>query len=104
MQTRSRRVAMSRPSRRTVLAQGSGALALAATSAFPAPPPAPFFPFPGGNGALPLTKVSPKKSTLVLQRRRPPLLETPFTDFDQQVFTPNDKFFVRWHWSVIPTE
>ena len=41
---------------------------------------------------------------MVLQRSRPPLLETPFTDFDQQVFTPNDKFFVRWHWSLIPTQ
>jgi DMSO/TMAO reductase YedYZ molybdopterin-dependent catalytic subunit len=41
---------------------------------------------------------------MVLQRSRPPLLETAFTDFDNQVFTPNDKFFVRWHWSVIPTD
>jgi DMSO/TMAO reductase YedYZ molybdopterin-dependent catalytic subunit len=24
--------------------------------------------------------------------------------FDQSVFTPNDRFFVRWHWAVIPTE
>ncbi|HEY2835592.1 MAG TPA: molybdopterin-dependent oxidoreductase [Rhizomicrobium sp.] len=95
---------MSRPSRRAVLAQGSGALALAATSAFAAPPGAPDFPFPGGNGARPLTKDFPQKSTMVLQRSRPPLLETPFTDFDNQVFTPNDKFFVRWHWSVIPTQ
>ena len=23
--------------------------------------------------------------------------------FDQGVFTPNDRFFVRWHWAVIPT-
>jgi DMSO/TMAO reductase YedYZ molybdopterin-dependent catalytic subunit len=41
---------------------------------------------------------------MVLQRSRPPMLETPFADFDQGVFTPNDKFFVRWHWSDIPTE
>ena len=95
---------MSAPSRRSVLAQGGGALALAATSAFAAPPTAPDFPFPGGNGAHPLTKDFPQKSTMVLQRSRPPLLETPFTDFDNQVFTPNDKFFVRWHWSVIPTQ
>ena len=95
---------MSGPSRRTILAQGSGALVLAATSAFAAPPNAPDFPFPGGNGARPLTKDFPQKSTMVLQRSRPPLLETPFTDFDSQVFTPNDKFFVRWHWSVIPTQ
>ena len=94
---------MSAPSRRAILAQGSGALALAATPAFAAPPAAPDFAFPGGNGARPLTKDFPQKGTMVLQRSRPPLLETPFTDFDNQVFTPNEKFFVRWHWSVIPT-
>jgi DMSO/TMAO reductase YedYZ molybdopterin-dependent catalytic subunit len=79
-------------------------LALTAGSAFAGPPAAPDFPFPGGNGARPLTKDFPQKGTMVLQRSRPPLLETAFTDFDNQVFTPNDKFFVRWHWSVIPTE
>jgi hypothetical protein len=36
-------------------------------------------------------------------RTRPPLLETPIEVFDQSVFTPNDKFYVRWHWSNIPT-
>ena len=41
---------------------------------------------------------------MILQRTRPPLLETPFEVFDQGVFTPNDRFFVRWHWSVIPTD
>src|SRR5579871_6162770 len=95
---------MSRPSRRAVLAQASSALALAATPAFAAPAAAPDFAFPGGNGARPLTKDFPQKSTMVLQRSRQPLLETPFTDFDDQVFTPNDKFFVRWHWSVLPGE
>ena len=40
---------------------------------------------------------------MVLQRTRPPLLETPFEVFDHGVFTPNDRFFVRWHWAVIPT-
>ena len=41
---------------------------------------------------------------MILQRTRPPLLETPFEVFDQGVFTPNDRFFVRWHWASIPTE
>ncbi len=41
---------------------------------------------------------------MIVQRTRPPLLETPFEVFDQGVFTPNDRFYVRWHWSVIPTE
>jgi DMSO/TMAO reductase YedYZ molybdopterin-dependent catalytic subunit len=32
------------------------------------------------------------------------LLETPFEVFDHGVFTPNDQFFVRWHWALIPIE
>jgi DMSO/TMAO reductase YedYZ molybdopterin-dependent catalytic subunit len=90
-------------SRRAILAQGGSALVLAATKVGAAPQ-APDFPFPGGNGARPLTKDFPQKGVMVLQRTRPPMLETPFQDFDTGVFTPNDKFFVRWHWSNIPTE
>ncbi len=41
---------------------------------------------------------------MILQCTRPPLLETPFEVFDRGVFTPNDQFYVRWHWAVIPTE
>src|SRR6185503_9468327 len=95
---------MSAPSRRTVLAQTGSMLALAASPALAAAPMPPEFAFPGGNGARPLAKDFPQKGSMVLQRSRPPLLETPFTDFDSGVFTPNEKFFVRWHWSVIPTE
>jgi DMSO/TMAO reductase YedYZ molybdopterin-dependent catalytic subunit len=40
---------------------------------------------------------------MVLQRARPPLLETPFEVFDQGIFTPNDRFYVRWHIANIPT-
>ena len=39
---------------------------------------------------------------MVLQRARPPLLETPFEVFDQGIFTPNDRFYVRWHLANIP--
>jgi DMSO/TMAO reductase YedYZ molybdopterin-dependent catalytic subunit len=39
---------------------------------------------------------------MILQRTRPPLLETPWDVFDKSVFTPNDQFYVRWHWAVIP--
>jgi DMSO/TMAO reductase YedYZ molybdopterin-dependent catalytic subunit len=95
---------MSAPSRRAVLSQAGSLLALAATPALGATPSVPDFSFPGGNGARPLAHDFPQKSTMVLQRSRPPLLETPFTDFDSGVFTPNEKFFVRWHWSVIPSE
>jgi DMSO/TMAO reductase YedYZ molybdopterin-dependent catalytic subunit len=41
---------------------------------------------------------------MILQRARPPLLETPFEVFDLGCFTPNDQFYVRWHWAQIPTE
>jgi DMSO/TMAO reductase YedYZ molybdopterin-dependent catalytic subunit len=61
-------------------------------------------PFPGGVGERPITTTFPTKGAMVLQRSRPPLLETPFEVFDNGVFTPNDQFFVRWHWSAIPTE
>ena len=41
---------------------------------------------------------------MILQRMRPPLLETPFEVFDRGALTPNDQFYVRWHWAVIPTQ
>lgn len=58
----------------------------------------------GGPAERPLTAAFPQKGTMVLQRTRPPLLETPFEVFDQGVFTPNDRFFVRWHWAAIPEQ
>jgi DMSO/TMAO reductase YedYZ molybdopterin-dependent catalytic subunit len=61
-------------------------------------------PLPGGPDERAMTTAFPQKGALILQRTRPPLLETPFDAFDQSVFTPNDLFFVRWHWAVIPTE
>jgi len=32
------------------------------------------------------------------------MLETPFDVFDHGVFTPNNRFFVRWHLAYIPTQ
>ena len=61
-------------------------------------------PLPGGPDERQITTAFPEKGALILQRTRPPLLETPLDVFDQSVFTPNDRFFVRWHWSLIPTE
>jgi DMSO/TMAO reductase YedYZ molybdopterin-dependent catalytic subunit len=60
-------------------------------------------PLPDGPDERALTTAFPEKGAMILQRTRPPLLETPFEVFDQSVFTPNDRFFVRWHWAVIPT-
>ncbi len=59
---------------------------------------------PGGPDERPLTTAFPQKGQMILQRTRPPLLETPFEVFDRGIFTPNDQFFVRWHWAVIPEQ
>ena len=59
---------------------------------------------PGGPDARTIVTDFPHKGPMILQRSRPPLLETPFAAFDKGVFTPNDQFYVRWHWAVIPTE
>lgn len=61
-------------------------------------------PLPGGPDRRAMTTAFPQKGPMILQRTRPPLLETPFEVFDRGVFTPNDSFYVRWHWAVIPTE
>lgn len=61
-------------------------------------------PLPGGPGGRPVTSDFPQKRDMILQRARPPLLETPFEVYDQGVFTPNDRFYVRWHWAMIPTD
>jgi DMSO/TMAO reductase YedYZ molybdopterin-dependent catalytic subunit len=55
------------------------------------------------NGSRPLTSDFPQKSNMILQRTRPPLLETPFEVFDHGVLTPSDRFYVRWHLANIPT-
>ena len=45
----------------------------------------------------------PQKRPMILLTSRPPQLETPFGVFNEGVLTPNDAFFVRYHWSGIPT-
>jgi sulfite dehydrogenase len=44
----------------------------------------------------------PQKRPLIVLTNRPPQLETPFGIFNDGVLTPNDAFFVRYHWSAIP--
>jgi DMSO/TMAO reductase YedYZ molybdopterin-dependent catalytic subunit len=58
---------------------------------------------PGGPGARQITTTFPQKGPMILQRTRPPLLETPFEVFDKGVSTPVDQFYVRWYWALIPT-
>lgn len=60
--------------------------------------------FPFVNGDRKRVETFPQKGAMVLQRARPPMLETPFEVFDQGVFTPNERFYVRWHLANIPTE
>src|SRR5271169_6719100 len=57
---------------------------------------------PGGPDKRELSTAFPQKAQMIVQRTRPPLLETPWDVYDRSVFTPNDRFFVRWHWAVIP--
>jgi DMSO/TMAO reductase YedYZ molybdopterin-dependent catalytic subunit len=94
--------------RRSFLGQaGAGGLALVSGAAWVAPAGAETLvdlPLPEGPKARVITTSFPQKASMILQRTRPPLLETPFEVFDRGVFTPNDSFFVRWHWAVIPTE
>ncbi|HTY67030.1 MAG TPA: molybdopterin-dependent oxidoreductase [Alphaproteobacteria bacterium] len=90
------------PSRRAFLGQAGAGIVLGA---------APVFaetilklPLPGGPQERTITTAFPQKGPMILQRTRPPLLETPMEVFDRGIFTPNDQFFVRWHWAVIPGE
>ncbi|MDP5102609.1 MAG: molybdopterin-dependent oxidoreductase [Erythrobacter sp.] len=55
---------------------------------------------PGGPSLRPLTPLFPGKGEMIVQRIRPPVLETPMTVFDQGTITPNDRFFVRWNWEM----
>jgi DMSO/TMAO reductase YedYZ molybdopterin-dependent catalytic subunit len=58
---------------------------------------------PGGPSLRPLEPRFPGKGEMVVQRIRPPLLETPMAVFREGIITPNDRHFVRWNWPM-PTE
>ena len=94
--TRSGKAAI--PVSRRHFLHGAGAALIAA----PAAAATVELPLLGGPTQRALTTEFPQKKQMILQRTRPPLLETPLDVFDQGVFTPNDRFFVRWHWSLIP--
>ncbi len=57
---------------------------------------------PFKRGRRPLVAF-PQKRPLMVMTTRPPQLETPFHIFNENIFTPNDAFFVRWHLANIPT-
>jgi sulfite dehydrogenase (cytochrome) subunit A len=83
--------------RRTVI-KASGALALAAS---PLQALAQTVTLPFDNGERPIAKY-PQKRPMIRLTSRPPQLETPFAVFNENVITPNDAFFVRYHLANIP--
>src|ERR1700738_4001517 len=56
---------------------------------------------PFDNGERPLVKY-PQKRPMIGLTSRPPQLETPFSVFNENVVTPNDAFFVRYHLADVP--
>jgi sulfite dehydrogenase (cytochrome) subunit A len=56
---------------------------------------------PFENGSRELVAF-PGKRPLIVITSRPPQLETPFSVFNERLLTPNDAFFVRYHWSGLP--
>src|ERR1700755_2071270 len=56
---------------------------------------------PFENGERPLVKY-PQKRPMIGLTSRPPQLKTPFSVFDENVITPSDAFFVRYHLAGIP--
>lgn len=86
--------------RRTLIA--SAGLGLAG-SAMAAPRGLADLRLPGGPSLRPLSPKFPQKGAMIVQRVRPPLLETPFEVFDTGIITPNDRFFVRWSGGAMPT-
>ncbi len=85
--------------RRTVL-KGSSAVA---TALLPLKAFADTVTLPIGNGERPIVKY-PQKRPMIGLTQRPPQLETPFSVFNENVITPNDAFFVRYHLAGIPLE
>jgi DMSO/TMAO reductase YedYZ molybdopterin-dependent catalytic subunit len=96
------RTRFSSPTRRSLLqTTGAGSLALLSAPAWA--DTIIRLPQKGGPVERTVTTAFPQKGAMILQRTRPPLLETPWEVFNKGVFTPNDQFYVRWHWAGIPT-
>jgi sulfite dehydrogenase (cytochrome) subunit A len=58
---------------------------------------------PFENGERPIVKY-PQKRPMIGLTSRPPQLETPFAVFNENVITPNDAFFVRYHLADVPLD
>src|SRR6476646_6709914 len=84
--------------------QGAGGLAFAlASGAFGRRAWAQSATLPFANGKRPLVQY-PQKRPLIRLTTRPPQLETPMPVFDENVITPNEAFFVRYHLAVAPPQ
>src|SRR5690606_13991653 len=79
---------------------GAGAALLTAPAALRAEDAARVV-LPFANGGRPLVRL-PGKRPMIGLTARPPQLETPFEVFNHGMLTPNDAFFVRYHFSDIP--
>ncbi len=55
---------------------------------------------PGGPSLRAMDPAFPGKGEMIVQRIRPPLLETPMEVFREGIITPNDRHFVRWNWDL----
>ena len=87
--------------RRDLLTGGAVSAVLAGAGFAPNVAKADNVTLPFGAGDRPLVKV-PGKRPLIGLTARPPQLETPFSVFNENVITPNDAFFVRYHLADIP--
>jgi sulfite dehydrogenase (cytochrome) subunit A len=58
---------------------------------------------PFENGERPIVKY-PQKRPMIGLTSRPPQLETPFAVFNENLITPNDAFFVRYHLADVPLD
>ena len=74
----------------SIAAGGSAALAASSVE----------LPFANGTRTL---AAYPQKRPLIVLTTLPVQLETPFSVFDENIMTPNDAFFVRWHLAGMPT-
>ena len=83
---------------RSAVAAGIGA---AAAAEAPGAAASEMVTLPFANGERPLVAYPGKRPIIVLTSR-PPQLETPFSVFNEGIFTPNDAFFVRYHLAGIP--
>ncbi|HTZ67827.1 MAG TPA: molybdopterin-dependent oxidoreductase [Roseiarcus sp.] len=83
---------------RSAVAAGIGA---AAAAEAPGAAASEMVTLPFANGERPLVAY-PGKRPLIVLTSRPPQLETPFSVFNEGIFTPNDAFFVRYHLAGIP--